>query len=147
MKDSFIRCQLSRIYPLLLLQFVCPVFLIEQCGGHIIGSFGKFTSPNYPKNYGDNLNCTWIIKAPQYYIIELKFQHFDLENGYDSVEIFDGEVSKSKSLNKYSGNSKPGLIVSKGNKLSVVLLSDQLYSGTGFEAQYKTSKLEFIHFD
>ena len=38
------------------------------------------------------------------------FQHFDIENGYDSVEVFDGEFSTSKSLSKYKGNSKPAVI-------------------------------------
>ena len=89
-----------------------------------------------------------MIEAPQYYIIELTFNHFDIENGYDSVEIFDGsQPSASKSLHKYSGNIIPGPIVSSGNKLSVVLLSDELYSGAGFKAHYKTSKLDFTYSD
>ena len=65
-----------------------------------------------------------------------------MENGYDSVEVFDGDLSKSISLHKHSGSTKPELIVSSGNKLRVNLLSDQFYSGTGFLAQYKASKFD-----
>ena len=115
---------------------------MEQCGEHIIGFAGEFTSPNYPNKYGDNLNCTWIIEAPQHHIMELTFHHFNMENGYDSVEVFDGDLSTSISLHKHSGSTKPELIVSSGNKLRVHLLSDQLYSGTGFLAQYKASKFD-----
>ena len=65
-----------------------------------------------------------------------------MENGCDSVEVFDGDLSTSISLHKHSGSTKPELIVSSGNKLKVHLLSDQLYSGTGFLAQYKASKFD-----
>ena len=53
----------------------------------------------------------------------------------------------AKSLNKYSGSTKPELIISSGNKMKVNLQSDQLYGGTGFLAQYKASKFNFFYFD
>ena len=70
------------------------------------------------------------------------FENF--ENGFDSAEVFDGDFPTVKSLNKYSGSTKPELIVSTGNKLEVNLQSDQLYGGTGFLAQYKASKFYFF---
>ena len=130
---------------LILLEFI--FLYTEQCGGDIIGSTGEFTSPNYPEKYGDNLNCVWIIEVPQDHIIELTFQHFDIENGFDSLEVFDGDTPTAKSLNKYSGSIKPESIVSSGNKLKINLQSDQLHGGTGFLAQYKASKFNFFYFD
>ena len=117
------------------------VFHIAQCGGHIIGFTGEFTSPNYPKKYGDNLNCSWIIEAPQHNIIELRFQHFDIENGFDSVEVVDGDLSRVISLSKYSGSTRPKLIVSSGNKLRLHLHLDQLYDATGFLPLYEANDI------
>ena len=127
---------------LILLEFIYFFFFhIAQCGGHITGFTGEFTSPNYPKKYGDNLNCGWTIEAPQHHIIELRFQHFDIENGFDSVEIFDGDLLRAISLSKYSGSTKPKLIVSSGNKLRSHWLLDQLYGATGFLALYKANDI------
>ena len=77
-------------------------------------------------------------------MIVLSFQTFDIENGYDFVEVFDGETSSSKSLGKYSGDRCPGVLNSSGNTMSVLLHSDGLYSENGFSASYRTSKLKFL---
>ena len=84
---------------------------------------------------------------PQDHVIELTFQHFDIENGFDSVEVFDGDSPTAKSLHKYSGSIKPESIVSSRKKLKINLQSDQLHSGTGFLAQYEASKFNFLYFD
>ena len=134
--DSFISPVLFIISLFLLLQ--------AQCGGYFNASRYRFASPDYPQKYGDNRNCSWQIVASQYHIIELRFQTFDIENGYDSVEVFDGEISSSKSLGKYSGDCNPGVLYSNGNAMSLSLHSDELYSEEGFLAYYRTSKLKFL---
>lgn len=82
--------------------------------------------------------------APQYHVIVLSFKTFDIENGYDSVEVFDGEISSSQSLGKYSGDRSPGVLYSSANTMSVLLHSDGLYSEKGFLACYRTSKLNLL---
>lgn len=34
-----------------------------QCGGSLLGSRGKFNSPNYPGNYPNNAYCVWYIQT------------------------------------------------------------------------------------
>ena len=34
-----------------------------MCGGQLRGPSGVITSPNYPVQYDNNANCTWIITA------------------------------------------------------------------------------------
>jgi len=34
-----------------------------MCGGQLKGPSGIITSPNYPVQYDNNANCTWVITA------------------------------------------------------------------------------------
>ena len=45
--------------------------------------FGTITSPNYPANYPDDANCSWIIHATDGFAIELLFVDFNIQ--YDST--------------------------------------------------------------
>ena len=40
---------------------------------------GTFTSPNYPNNYPNNMNCSWIIRFDNVHQINLVFTDFDIE--------------------------------------------------------------------
>lgn len=42
--------------------------------------FGWFTSPQFPKNYYENANCTYRIKTEQNNAIQIQFTDFYLEN-------------------------------------------------------------------
>ena len=119
------------------------IFLKGSCGGYLNDTEGTFTSPNYPGSYGNNRKCLWIIQAPRYHTIKLTFENFDVEGGFDSVEVFDGKPSTSKIIGKYSGNISIGTINSTGSLMTVALLSDSSKSTSGFWAKYKASKLNF----
>ncbi|XP_069805658.1 embryonic protein UVS.2-like [Dendropsophus ebraccatus] len=41
----------------------------EKCGGTFYNLMGTITSPGYPDNYAPNLNCSYIIKAPENYTV------------------------------------------------------------------------------
>lgn len=65
------RLELSRnLKPLRLCPPAVPlltliVFLLAapMCGGQLRGPSGVITSPNYPVQYDNNANCTWVITA------------------------------------------------------------------------------------
>ena len=66
----------------LLTLFVFSFFhclVAKKCGGLLKGSKGEFTSPNYPKDYPNNQNCTWIIKGEPRKRIKLYFESFRFE--------------------------------------------------------------------
>jgi len=52
---------------------------------------GNITSPNYPRPYSNNVNCTYVIRALQPSSFTLTFQRFGLENSdqctYDWVQV------------------------------------------------------------
>lgn len=47
------------------------------------------TSPNYPGNYPDNFDQTWIIKDDERSEYAIHFSNFITEDGIDAVEIYD----------------------------------------------------------
>ncbi|XP_076801166.1 bone morphogenetic protein 1 homolog [Clavelina lepadiformis] len=60
------------------------------------GLSGTISTPNYPDDYDNNLNCTWIIQAPANKLVEVQIQDFLLESCdfkvYDFLDIYDGET-------------------------------------------------------
>ena len=40
---------------------------------------GIITSPGYPRNYGNDINLTWLIQVPEGLRIEITFETFELE--------------------------------------------------------------------
>lgn len=40
--------------------------LIKDCGGLLEYESGDLASPNWPRNYGHNLNCSWTITVPKF---------------------------------------------------------------------------------
>ena len=59
--------------------------MIAACGGGnknmiiTIANITDITSPNFPENYPNNMDCTWIIKASSDEKIELHLEGFELE--------------------------------------------------------------------
>ena len=71
---------------------------------------GTLTSPGYPKNYQPNVDCIWVITAPEGHHIELEFKQFDIDKvgqgcRYDYVEVRDGNSRDSPSLGRHCGTS------------------------------------------
>lgn len=58
------------------------LFLFAGCGINFTSPAGRIVSPNYPSQYGDNLNCSYIIdRGPQSLVI-LEFETFHLEGNW-----------------------------------------------------------------
>lgn len=68
----------------------CPVSvpLAEgSCGGTLRGTSSSISSPHFPSEYENNADCTWTILAEPGDTIALVFTDFQLEDGYDFLEI------------------------------------------------------------
>ncbi|KAF7247840.1 CUB and sushi domain-containing protein 1 [Varanus komodoensis] len=57
------------------------------CGGTLRGTSGIISSPHFPSEYDNNADCTWTILAEPGDTIALVFTDFQLEEGYDFLEI------------------------------------------------------------
>uniref|UniRef100_A0A8C9G0I6 CUB domain-containing protein n=1 Tax=Pavo cristatus TaxID=9049 RepID=A0A8C9G0I6_PAVCR len=59
----------------------------DACGGTLRGQSGIISSPHFPLEYGNNADCTWTILAEPGDTIALVFMDFQLEDGYDVLEV------------------------------------------------------------
>ncbi len=66
--------------------------------------------------------------------LELDFQSFDIENGYDSLWLYDGPDTNAPLIGGYSGTSGPGTVTSSGEALTIEFESDGATNAPGWEA-------------
>ncbi|XP_059358328.1 procollagen C-endopeptidase enhancer 2-like [Carassius carassius] len=113
-----------------------PVF---TCGGNFTGDTGLIGSQGYPGVYPPNNKCVWRITVPQGRVVSLLFRALDLESDslcrYDFVDVYDGHINGQR-LGRFCGTTKPGALVTNGNKMQVVMVSDANIAGSGFLAVY-----------
>ncbi|KAL9987887.1 hypothetical protein ACROYT_G002265 [Oculina patagonica] len=111
------------------------------CTYYLNQQYGRFTSPNYPSNYPNNLHCTWLIEAPPGYgRLYLRFTSFALEScrncACDVLEIFDGNSTASPLIKRACGRQSPPRMFSSGRFLFVKFSTDSSVTLRGFSATY-----------
>lgn len=85
-RDSLWRCLCTRPFSSTLSLFLsCAAE--GACGGTLRGTSGSISSPYFPSEYENNADCTWTILAEPGDTIALVFTDFQLEEGYDFLEI------------------------------------------------------------
>lgn len=111
----------------------------------IVMSDTIFDSGGPGLNYYNDENYFYTINAPYNYKIELNFNYFDLESGYDSLWIYDGPDNGSPLIGSFSGNeTPPGLEVESGF-LTLEFYSDIATVGQGWEAIYQISPITSLN--
>ncbi|XP_017095248.2 cubilin homolog [Drosophila bipectinata] len=111
-----------------------------ECGSTYTSRFGYIKSPNWPKPYGANTDCSWHIQAPIGHQIELIVKNFTLENMFDCfsdwLEIRNGHGEDSPLIGKYC-DSIPSRIVSFSHDLFLKFHSDNSNEESGFLVQWQ----------
>ncbi|KAK7110740.1 hypothetical protein V1264_014565 [Littorina saxatilis] len=114
----------------------CPEF----CGGLITltdtDRSRTITSPNYPLNYDNSMDCFWQIKGPEDSFLVMKFDDFDLAgSGFscsDNLDINYG-LQGQEGLH-YCGQDMFETIRSIDNVIEMRLITDFRNTGKGFNA-------------
>ncbi|XP_034615478.1 CUB and sushi domain-containing protein 3 [Trachemys scripta elegans] len=122
-----------------------PMCKVKTCGSNLQGPSGTFTSPNFPFQYDSNAQCVWVITAIHTNkVIQINFEEFDLEIGYDTLTIGDGgEVGDPKTvLQVLTGSFVPDLIVSMNSQMWLHLQTDESVGSIGFKVNYKEIEKE-----
>ncbi|XP_069840146.1 protein SpAN-like [Dendropsophus ebraccatus] len=115
--------------------------VLNGCGGNLTGSEGVFTSPNYPNNYPNNAKCHWNITTNTQFTVT--FTDFDVENEvysclFDKLTIYNGrDFNASYKLKDLCGQQLPSPIISNGNSMQFLFISDRHVTQKGFRVVYK----------
>uniref|UniRef100_A0A1I8ANR0 CUB domain-containing protein n=1 Tax=Steinernema glaseri TaxID=37863 RepID=A0A1I8ANR0_9BILA len=115
----------------------CPQPFYEEVEGEIF-------SPNFPQQYDNGDNCTYLIEVDENRIVELLIVAFRTEACCDVVSIYDGDTQDPvKRLAQLSGNVDAGKIFrSTGNKITVHFYSDITVVDLGFYFKYASLAVE-----
>lgn len=116
--------------------------ITNQCGGTLTKYETLFHSPNFPKPYDSNEECTWEIKAELGNRISLEFiERFVVEDRVnctkDAVIIFDWKNDAYTEIARLCGRNLPPKLNSTSNLMKVVFRTDAETNLDGFKAQWK----------
>ncbi|XP_029109180.1 neuropilin-1a-like isoform X2 [Scleropages formosus] len=121
-----------------------------ECSRNFTSSSGVITSPGFPEKYPHNLECTFMVFAPEMSEIILEFDKFEIEPDttppsgaqcrYDRLEVWDGFPGVGPFIGRYCGQESPGQIVAYTGILSVTLTTDNAIAKEGFSANFTIAK-------
>lgn len=114
-----------------------------ECGGAITRPNVTISPPSSDGGYQNRANCKWFIVAPPGFLVQLKFNSFDLEAypecRYDYVQIYDNIILNEtdvRSIGRYCGSEAPPIILSTSRALTILFKTDDTVTGEGFVATY-----------
>lgn len=100
---------------------------VTGCSGTIYDSGGT-------SNYDNSTDGVLIIKPTGAVSVTLTFTSFNFENGWDYLNIYDGQTTSANEIGEYSGINLPegGTITSTGNAITLNQYTDDSETRPGF---------------
>ena len=107
---------------------------------------GELASYQYPLPYSNDVSCSWAIKVPVGYNINLTFRSFDLQQSEDCLEDYvlikqekyswqTGDILTHS--RRFCGSSLPAAIQSNHTEMKVDFVADSSGRYPGFHASYR----------
>lgn len=112
--------------------------IYASCGGFLTDPTADLSSPSFPVD----IQCVWQIRVPLDYVIELRFNDFNMDGMYpcsvDYVKLTDGFNTTATELGHFCATRPPKdtVIRSTGNKMSLQYRSYKESNSAGFKAHY-----------
>lgn len=102
------------------------------------GSFADRTTSS--STYSNNLDCRWLIQpSAGATSISISFSRFNLEQGFDYVEIYSGNAVSGQPLYRFTGTTLPSTVTFSGSAALVRFVSDGSNVGIGWALSYTSS--------
>ncbi len=90
-------------------------------------------------NYWNRESWTYTLAPTGASQVTLNFSSFSIENGFDTLFIYDGSSTAAPLLGSYTGNNSPGNITASGPTLTLRYKSDGATVGAGWVATWNCS--------
>ncbi|KAA0717588.1 CUB and sushi domain-containing protein 1 [Triplophysa tibetana] len=100
------------------------------CGYNVTAPNGTIFSPDYPNEYPDSQDCTWLITVPHGHGVYINFTLLQTEPVTDYIAIWDGPEQSYPQLGIFSGNTALESAYSTFNQVLIRFHSD--FSTSGF---------------
>ena len=124
--------------------YQCSQHTYDRCGQDFESTFGKFTSPEYPRQYYPEAHCNWLMTASPGRYIELTIGSVDMPATpaceEDMIIIHDGKTAASPVLARVCGRQNKFMVFkSSGQELYVLFGSSPVAKNgfKGFEAKFR----------
>lgn len=91
------------------------------------------------RNYIDAENFTYTIAPTNAQSLSLTFKSFNLESGFDSLFIYNGNSTSAPLIGGYSGTTSPNVIQAAGSALTLRFKADNATNKSGFSAVWTCS--------
>ena len=112
----------------------------ERCNATVDRRQKIIISPNYPKEYGLNLDCQWLLKGPVGKTFIFHFEDFKTEDCHDGISIYDGDTvqwwKEEELRSNLCGDSIPGDVATTKNIALIRFSSDESITNRGFKLTY-----------
>lgn len=107
------------------------------------GDAGTFQSPNYPKQYPNNVECLWEIYTQPGRGIEIEINDLDIEDSVNCTKdalIISPHYQSNNVKERHCGKHSTLSINTASHRLYIRFISDNQANGKGFQIHYTTNK-------
>ena len=101
-----------------------------------------YGGPN--RNYHDKEIATYTIAPTGASYINLNFNQFEFETGYDTLWLYDGPSTASPLIGAYTGTTSPGNINSSNPAITIKYKTDGATNKVGYKALYTCQTSDVI---
>ena len=107
----------------------------------LTGKAGNLFSPLYPRKFGGEIKCTWVITAPEGNFVKLRIKSFDFSlYSWISLTIRDGQSSSSVLLKSFCNINYESSVFSSSHQFWVQFISTKNSGGANFYAEFEAVK-------
>ncbi|XP_070564553.1 cubilin-like [Ptychodera flava] len=106
-------------------------------GEYLTEPSGFIASPNFPNNYPNHIDCTWIIEVNTSRSVQIEFLNFETEGGYDWLYIGEGDDPSENEEHRFSGSELPPIIISEDNIVWLRFTTDYSVNYQGWFLLYE----------
>lgn len=105
----------------------------------LTAAMDNFSDGSGTSNYGNNLNCSWLIQPPGAASITFGLTNLATEINNDRIIVYDGIDNTAPQLGSYSGTNNLNTLTSTGGSMFVEFITNASVTDQGWDAFYTST--------